>query len=55
MYFSRKQQFEVENVLEMNFFIANPQVFTSQNWIHVDYSDVFISGLNSHSDGTHSL
>ncbi len=25
------------------------------DWIHVDYCDVFICCLDSHSDGTHSL
>ncbi len=25
------------------------------DWSHVDYCDVFISCLDSHSDGTHSL
>ncbi len=33
------------------------QVLASQdvNWSGVDYYDVFISCLDSHSDGTHSL
>ncbi len=31
------------------------QVKTVQNWSGVDYCDAFISCLDSHSDGTHSL
>ncbi len=44
-------------------FLTNMQIFTSQDIINglewcgllVDYCDVFISCLDSHSDGTHSL
>ncbi len=48
----------------MDVFIKNMQFFTSHdvNWwtgvqrgLHVDYCDVFVSCLDSHSDGTHSL
>ncbi len=40
--------------------LTNMQLFTSQyiklmDWSGVDYCDVFISCLDSHSDGTHSL
>ncbi len=63
-YFSRKQQFEAKNVL-MVLFLTNTQLFTSQdvNWwpglewcgLLVDYCDAFLSCLDSHSDGAHSL
>ncbi len=46
------------NILMMDLFLKNTQLFTLQDlmdWSHVDYCDVFISCLNSHSDGTHSL
>ncbi len=44
----------------MDLFLTNMQVFTSQDvnrlcGLRVDYCDVFISCLDSHSDGTHSL
>ncbi len=42
----------------MNLFITNMQLFTPQDFkcgLLVDYCDVFISCLDSHSDGTHSL
>ncbi len=47
----------------MDLFLINIQLFTSQdiNWwtgvcgLLVDYCDVFISCLDSHYDGTHSL
>ncbi len=47
-------------VLMMNLFLANIQLFSSQShelmdWSRVDYCDVFISCLDSHSDFTHSL
>ncbi len=48
LYFIQEQSFEVQNALCMMYlFIANMQL--------VDYCDVFISCLDSHSDGTHSL
>ncbi len=48
LYFIRDQRFKVQNALCMMYlFIANMQL--------VDYCDVFISCLDSHSDGTHSL
>ncbi len=55
-HFSRKQHFEVTNVLMM-------ERFTSEDvnwWLELyglleDDCDVFISCLDSHSDGTHSL
>ncbi len=49
------------NASIVNLFLTNMQLFTSQDvdWmlsgLLVDYSDVFISCLDSHSDGTHSL
>ncbi len=42
----------------IDLFIINMWLFTSQDinlWSLVDYWDVFISCLDSHSDGTHSL
>ncbi len=44
----------------MDLFLTNMQRFTSHDGLescglHVDYCDVFISCLDSHSDGTHSL
>ncbi len=47
----------------MNLLITNMQLFPSQDVTEglkkcellVDCCDVFISGLESHSDGTHSL
>ncbi len=47
----------------VDLFLTNTQYLTSQDVIDrqkfcqllVDYCDVFISCLNSHSDGTHSL
>ncbi len=57
-----KQWFDVKNVLIMDLFFTNMQLLSSQevNWLEwcgllVDYCDVFISCLDSHSDGTHSL
>ncbi len=55
--FGKKRQFKVKTPLMMNWIITNTQ------WIDgletcgllVDYCDVFISCLDSHSDGTHSL
>ncbi len=43
--------------LMMDLFLTNMQLFISQevNWCCVDYCDAFISCLDSHSDGTHSL
>ncbi len=57
LYFTRKQEFEVKNVLMMDLFLTNMQLFTSQdiNWWTGGDCDVFISCLDSHSDGTHSL
>ncbi len=48
-YFSKKQMFEVKNLLSMDLFLTNTQLFNSQD---VDWWTVFIS---SHTDGTHSL
>ncbi len=55
-YFDQKQWFEVKNILMMDLFLTNTELFTSQviKWC-VDYCGVFISCLDSHSDGTHSL
>ncbi len=50
-YFGQKSHFEVKNVLMMDLFLTNMQLDRSG----VDYCDVFISCLDSHSDGTHSL
>ncbi len=52
-----------ENALMLDLFLANTQLFSSQDmnwwtgvvWITVDFCEVFISCLDSHSDGTHSL
>ncbi len=64
LYFSRKQLFEVKKVLMIYFFIANMQLFTSQNiplmdWSIVDYLWIIVMFLSAvwtlHSDGTHSL
>ncbi len=60
-YFSRK--FEVESVLMMDLFLTNNsfslhKMLTDGHefcGLFVDYCDVFISCLDSHSDGTHSL
>ncbi len=44
--------------LMLGLFVTNSLLFASQNinwWSGVDYCDVFISFLDSHSDGTHSL
>ncbi len=49
----------VKNILMMDLFqlLSSPDVnwWTGVVWIIVDYCDVFISCLDSHSDGTHSL
>ncbi len=43
----------------MDLFIRNRQFLLHkvliEGWSHVDYCDVLISCLDSHSDGTHSL
>ncbi len=57
-----------DNALMMDLFIITMQLFFSKDltnmnlfiskdidWSGVDYCDVFISCLDSHSDGTHSL
>ncbi len=51
-----------KNALMMDLYLTNIQLFSSQDvnideWcgLLVDYCDVFISFLDSHSDGTHSL
>ncbi len=59
-YFGQKWLFTVKSILMMDLFFANNQLFTSQdiNWrtgVVWITCDVFISCLNSHSDGTHSL
>ncbi len=57
-YFVQKQHFDIKNILMLDLFLTNMQVFTLQDidlWTGVDYYDVFISCLDSHSDGTHSL
>ncbi len=62
-YFSWKQQFYVKSVLMMDLFLTNSSFCLLQmltdglEWcgLLVDYCDVFISCLDSHSDGTHSL
>ncbi len=52
MNFNQKQWFEVKNVL-MDLFLTNS--FPHKKLIDVQDCDVFISCLDSHSDGTHSL
>jgi len=60
-YFGQKWQFNLKNVPIMDLFLIIMQLFTSQdvNWwtgvVWMDYCDVIISCLDSHSDGTHSL
>ncbi len=56
-YFSRKQQFKVKNILMDLFILSSQDVnwWTGVVWITCGYSDGFISCLDSHSDGTHSL
>ncbi len=59
LYLSQKQWFEVKNAL-MGSFITNILLFALQDvkyWtgVTVDYYDIFISCLDSHSGGTHSL
>ncbi len=65
-YFSQKQWFKVKNILMMELFLTNTQTRSfcllktltdGLEWcgLLVDYYDVFISCLDSHSDGTHSL
>ncbi len=58
-----KQWFEVKNVLMMDLCLTSSQLLAHNTltdgleWcgLLVDYCDVFISCLDSHSDGTHSL
>ncbi len=54
LYFSKEQLFKI---VLMNLFLTNTQLFAS--WTGscglLDYCDVFIRFLDSHSDGTHSL
>ncbi len=58
-----KQWNEVKHVLMMDLCLTNMQLlphYTLTDWFEwcallVDYCDVFISCLDSHSDGTHSL
>ncbi len=56
-YFTWKQWFEVKNNLMIHIFIINMQLFMSQdvNWWARLRVIFFISCLDSHSDGTHSL
>ncbi len=63
-YFGRKWRFEVKNVLMMDICFLQTCSFSllkmltdGLEWcgLLVDYCDVFISCLDSHSDGTHSL
>ncbi len=51
-YFSKKQCFELSKVLIVEGIISR---YKLMDWTGVDYCDVFISCLDSHSDGTHSL
>ncbi len=46
-----------QNALIMDLFLTNTHLFASHVnwWSGVDYCDVFIRCLDSHSDGTHSL
>ncbi len=56
--FAQKWRFKVKNPFIRNLFLKNKQLLASQDihwWTGVDYCDVFISCLDSHSDGTHSL
>ncbi len=50
--FSKKQCFELSKVLIIEDIISK---YKLMDWSGVDYCDVFISCLDSHSDGTHSL
>ncbi len=50
--------FKVKNALMMDLFLRNTQMVIDgleSCGLLVDYCDVFISCLDSHSDGTHSL
>ncbi len=66
LYFGHKRQFEVKTYNDVDLFPIQTSIF----WIYIalingleccllinrlDYCDVFISCLDSHSDGTHSL
>ncbi len=55
--FRQNQWFEVKDVLIMKLFITNTQLLTSlDSWgLLVNCCDVFISCLDSHFNGTHSL
>ncbi len=52
-------RFDVKNVLTMDLFLTNTAFVFSRHylmdWSGVDHCDVFISCLDSYSDGTHSL
>ncbi len=55
LYFSKTQQFEVKYVLMMHLFLTDMQFLQNingLNWSGVDYRDVFMSCLDSDSDGT---
>ncbi len=49
-----QQQFEVKNVFFCSFLLHN-MLIDGLDGLLVDYCDAFISCLDSHSDGTHSL
>ncbi len=55
--FLHKNRFGESLKLKTSKFVLQTQLFTSQDFNSscVDYYDVFISCLDSHSDGTHSL
>ncbi len=63
LYFSWKQWFNIQNILIMDLFLQTltfsllKMLIDRLDWcgLIVDYCDVFISCLDSHSDGTHSL
>ncbi len=58
MDYGQKLKYEVKDVLMMDLFLTNTQLWSSPDvnwWSGVDYCDVIISCLDSHSDGTHSL
>ncbi len=61
LHFSRKQRFEVKKKTVNNGFVFYKHAYfcfimgSLMYWNFVDYGDVVISCLNSHSDSTHSL
>ncbi len=59
MRYFKKDSFEVKNILIIDLFLTKMQLLSlldvKLDGLLVDYCDVFISYLDSQSDGTHSL